>query len=116
MHYEFTAIPDTDIPTAVDPGFQHVLQTYASEPNLTGGNEPRSASLFLLLMLPPIPVKRAIHRTDTVSLGGYNEPSDTGKTLCRSSPPFSNGGRGRKDLTHGGHGLPSHRGSPEGGV
>ena len=35
MHYDFTAIPDADVPRAVDPVFQHVLQTYASEANKT---------------------------------------------------------------------------------
>src|SRR3954451_12321352 len=35
MHYDFTAIPDADIPRAVDPVFQYVLQTYASEANKT---------------------------------------------------------------------------------
>jgi uncharacterized damage-inducible protein DinB len=35
MHYEFTAIPDAEIPTAVEPVFQHILQTYASETNKT---------------------------------------------------------------------------------
>src|SRR5215471_10197410 len=35
MHYEFIAIPDADVPQAVEPVFQHVLQTYASETNKT---------------------------------------------------------------------------------
>ncbi len=35
MHYEFTAIPDADVPQAVDPVFQHVVTTYASETNKT---------------------------------------------------------------------------------
>ena len=33
MHYDFIAIPDADVPQAVDPVFQHVLATYASETN-----------------------------------------------------------------------------------
>src|SRR5262245_14607298 len=33
MHYEYTAIPDADVPQAVEPPFQHGLQTYASETN-----------------------------------------------------------------------------------
>src|ERR1700738_3973818 len=37
MHYDFTAIPDADVPQAVDPVFQHVLPTYAS-----GANKPVS--------------------------------------------------------------------------
>ncbi len=37
MHYDFTAIPDADVPQAVEPVFQHVLQTYASEANKTVG-------------------------------------------------------------------------------
>jgi uncharacterized damage-inducible protein DinB len=35
MHYDFIAIPDADVPQAVEPFFQHVLQTYASETNKT---------------------------------------------------------------------------------
>jgi hypothetical protein len=35
MHYDFIAIPDADVPQAVDPLFQHVLTTYASESNKT---------------------------------------------------------------------------------
>jgi hypothetical protein len=35
MHYDFTALPDSEIPQAVELIFQHVLQTYASETNKT---------------------------------------------------------------------------------
>jgi uncharacterized damage-inducible protein DinB len=35
MNYEFTAIPDADVPQAVEPVFQHVVTTYASEVNKT---------------------------------------------------------------------------------
>jgi uncharacterized damage-inducible protein DinB len=35
MHYDFTAIPEAEIPQAVEPIFQHVLTTYASEANKT---------------------------------------------------------------------------------
>lgn len=35
MHYEHTAIPDADVPRAVEPTFQHALDTYASEANKT---------------------------------------------------------------------------------
>lgn len=35
MHYEFIAIPDADVPQAVEPVFQHVVTTYASEANKT---------------------------------------------------------------------------------
>jgi uncharacterized damage-inducible protein DinB len=35
MHYKFTAIPDADVPQAVEPVFQHVLTSYASEANKT---------------------------------------------------------------------------------
>jgi uncharacterized damage-inducible protein DinB len=35
MHYELTAIPDADVPVAVEPIFQHVVTTYASETNKT---------------------------------------------------------------------------------
>lgn len=33
MQYSFTAIPDTEIPRASSPVFQHLLDTYASESN-----------------------------------------------------------------------------------
>jgi hypothetical protein len=35
MHYDFVAIPDAEIPKAVEPVFQHVAITYASEANKT---------------------------------------------------------------------------------
>ena len=35
MHYDFTAIPDADVPQAAEPVFRHVLATYASEANKT---------------------------------------------------------------------------------
>src|SRR6476661_2471563 len=35
MHYDFIAIPDAEIPKAVEPVFQHVVITYASESNKT---------------------------------------------------------------------------------
>jgi uncharacterized damage-inducible protein DinB len=35
MHYEYVAIPDTDVPRAVEPAWQHLLATYASETNKT---------------------------------------------------------------------------------
>src|SRR5215470_17492233 len=35
MHYDFIAVPDADVPQAVEPVFQHVLTTYASETNKT---------------------------------------------------------------------------------
>ena len=35
MHYDFIAIPDAEVPQAVEPMFQHVLQNYASESNKT---------------------------------------------------------------------------------
>jgi uncharacterized damage-inducible protein DinB len=35
MHYDFTAIPDAEIPRAVEQVFQHVVTTYASESNKT---------------------------------------------------------------------------------
>src|ERR1700730_7126203 len=35
MHYDFIAIPDAGVPQAVEPIFQHILQTYASEANKT---------------------------------------------------------------------------------
>jgi uncharacterized damage-inducible protein DinB len=35
MHYDHVAIPDADVPRAVEPAFQHVVTTYASEVNKT---------------------------------------------------------------------------------
>ena len=35
MRYDWTAIPDSEVPTADDPLFQHVVATYASETNKT---------------------------------------------------------------------------------
>jgi uncharacterized damage-inducible protein DinB len=35
MRYDYTAIPDAEVPRAVDPAFQHVIDTYASETNKT---------------------------------------------------------------------------------
>ena len=35
MHYDFIAIPDAEIPKAVEPIFQHVVTTYVSESNKT---------------------------------------------------------------------------------
>src|SRR5690349_22176050 len=35
MHYEFIAIPDADVPQAVEPVFRHAVTTYASEANKT---------------------------------------------------------------------------------
>jgi len=35
MHYDFIAIPDADVPQAIEPVFQHIVTTYASEANKT---------------------------------------------------------------------------------
>ena len=35
MNYDFIAIPDAEVPIAVEPIFQHVVQIYASETNKT---------------------------------------------------------------------------------
>jgi uncharacterized damage-inducible protein DinB len=35
MHYEYVAIPDAEIPQAVEPAFRHAVTTYASEVNKT---------------------------------------------------------------------------------
>ena len=35
MQYDFVAIPDSDMPTAIDRTFQHLVQTYISEANKT---------------------------------------------------------------------------------
>lgn len=35
MQYEFTAIPDAQIPQSADPVFQHIITTYVSEANKT---------------------------------------------------------------------------------
>src|SRR4029079_11165301 len=35
VNYDFIAIPDADVPQAIEPLFQHVVTTYASEANKT---------------------------------------------------------------------------------
>lgn len=35
MRYDFIAIPDADVPQAIEPVFQHVVTTYVSETNKT---------------------------------------------------------------------------------
>jgi uncharacterized damage-inducible protein DinB len=35
MHYDWTAIPDSDVPPAADPLFRHLVETYVSETNKT---------------------------------------------------------------------------------
>jgi uncharacterized damage-inducible protein DinB len=35
VHYDFTAIPDDEIPDAAEPAFRHAVVTYASEANKT---------------------------------------------------------------------------------
>jgi uncharacterized damage-inducible protein DinB len=35
MHYEYVAIPDAEVPAAVEPAFAHAVVTYASETNKT---------------------------------------------------------------------------------
>jgi uncharacterized damage-inducible protein DinB len=35
MHYQWTAIPDAEVPVAPEPAWQHLLATYASETNKT---------------------------------------------------------------------------------
>lgn len=35
MHYDSIAIPDAEVPQAIEPTFQHILATYASETNKT---------------------------------------------------------------------------------
>jgi uncharacterized damage-inducible protein DinB len=37
MQYEYVAIPDAEVPRAVEPAFQHAVATYASEANKTVG-------------------------------------------------------------------------------
>src|SRR4051812_47903144 len=35
MQYEWTAIPDAEVPAAAEPAWQHLVATYASETNKT---------------------------------------------------------------------------------
>lgn len=35
MHYDYTAIPDNELPAGVEPAFRHTIATYASEVNKT---------------------------------------------------------------------------------
>jgi uncharacterized damage-inducible protein DinB len=37
MHYDYVAISDREVPSAIEPVFQHVVSTYASEVNKTVG-------------------------------------------------------------------------------
>jgi uncharacterized damage-inducible protein DinB len=37
MQYDWTAIPDSEIPSAADQQFRHIVETYASETNKTAG-------------------------------------------------------------------------------
>jgi len=37
MQYDYTAIPDAEVPRAIEPVFQHVVTTYVSEANKTVG-------------------------------------------------------------------------------
>jgi uncharacterized damage-inducible protein DinB len=37
MHYDYVAIPDREVPIAIESAFQHVVSTYASEVNKTVG-------------------------------------------------------------------------------
>jgi uncharacterized damage-inducible protein DinB len=37
MHYDYVAIPDAEVPAAIEAVFQHVVSTYASEANKTVG-------------------------------------------------------------------------------
>lgn len=37
MHYDYTAIPDPEIPVGVEPAFRHTVVTYVSEVNKTVG-------------------------------------------------------------------------------
>src|SRR5262249_30358055 len=41
MSYDSIAIPDAEVPQAVEPVFRHVLATYASETNKPGGDRER---------------------------------------------------------------------------
>src|SRR5580692_3027503 len=33
MHYDYTAIPDNEVPLGVEPAFRHAITTYVSEVN-----------------------------------------------------------------------------------
>ena len=44
MHYDYIAIPDEEIPRAVEPIFQHVVTTYVSEANNCCPRPARSAA------------------------------------------------------------------------
>jgi uncharacterized damage-inducible protein DinB len=37
MHYDYTAIPDSELPVGIEPAFRHTVTTYASEVNKTVG-------------------------------------------------------------------------------
>jgi hypothetical protein len=52
MHYDFIAIPDTDVPQAVEPVFQHVVTTYASKGEVVRASRQR------VVTVAPYPCQR----------------------------------------------------------
>jgi hypothetical protein len=98
VKYDFIAIPDADVPQAVDPTFQHVVQTYASETNKT-------ASLWRavpdhLLDFKPHDKTNPI-RTILVSGGGCCTPATTARR-CRPGCAWPGTSRSRRST-----GLPA---------
>jgi len=68
MNYGFIAIPDAEVPLALEPVFQHVVTTYASEANKT------------------VSVWRAKHRCQCGPFGQIDTCGMTGHTLALSHP------------------------------
>jgi hypothetical protein len=44
MRYEYTAIPDGEVPQAVEPTFQHAVTIYASEAGPNRSTNPGSST------------------------------------------------------------------------
>jgi hypothetical protein len=55
MQYEWTAIPDTAIPRATNPVFQHLLDTYVSESNKVASTWKEFADSDLDFKPHPLP-------------------------------------------------------------
>ena len=68
MNYEFTAIPDAEVPSAVEPVFQHVVNTYASEANKT-------VSMKRGIRLSPCPPSRKGSTRQKRPPDGFHQPS-----------------------------------------